>query len=316
LKLTEKLVNSRLRILIALVVLAIAGGLFILSKRDTLAPIAWQRYHNPQIALFLDQHNAPLAMAIGNFYFNGGAYDLVSAESAYRKALAIDPKILWGHFQLARIIFVKGDFDGALSEINKELEANPENLRSLYVRGLIYGYRSQPGDLAKAEADYRRFIQWVPTEWAGYNDLAWILTKESKFQDVKNIIDTALAKASYGQENPWLWNNLGVAQLNLAEYSDATISFTKAQAYAEKLTEADWVKSYPGNNPQSASTGLTAFKNAIQEQVILGLPQHPLCSDVCKGLCQSCGNNLNLSACGCSPFTGHPAFAVLKGLKK
>lgn len=58
------------------------------------------------------------------------------------------------------------------------------------------------------------------------------------------------------------------------------------------------------------------LKNTIQEQVVLGLPQHPLCSDVCKGLCQSCGNNLNLSACGCSPFTGHPAFAVLKGLKK
>lgn len=57
------------------------------------------------------------------------------------------------------------------------------------------------------------------------------------------------------------------------------------------------------------------IKNAIQEQVVLNLPQHPLCSDACKGLCQSCGTNLNLSSCDCSHFTGHPAFAVLKGLK-
>ncbi|MBU1168396.1 MAG: DUF177 domain-containing protein [Proteobacteria bacterium] len=57
------------------------------------------------------------------------------------------------------------------------------------------------------------------------------------------------------------------------------------------------------------------LKNMIQEQVVMGLPQHPLCSDNCKGLCQSCGNNLNLSPCSCSPTIGHPAFAVLKGLK-
>lgn len=57
------------------------------------------------------------------------------------------------------------------------------------------------------------------------------------------------------------------------------------------------------------------LKNVIQEQVVLCLPLHPLCSDTCKGLCQSCGTNLNLSACSCDPRTGHPAFAVLKGLK-
>lgn len=58
------------------------------------------------------------------------------------------------------------------------------------------------------------------------------------------------------------------------------------------------------------------LKNAIQEQVIMGLPQHPLCSDECKGLCQSCGANLNTEPCTCDRVVGHPAFAVLKGLKR
>lgn len=57
------------------------------------------------------------------------------------------------------------------------------------------------------------------------------------------------------------------------------------------------------------------LSDAIQEQIVMNLPARPLCSDTCKGLCPSCGANLNLSSCACKPATGHPAFAVLKGLK-
>ncbi|OGF92316.1 hypothetical protein A3H05_00385 [Candidatus Giovannonibacteria bacterium RIFCSPLOWO2_12_FULL_43_26] len=73
--------------------------------------------------------DAAEAIRLGNYYFNNGAYDLEKAEEAFRRALKADPKILWGHYQLARIYFVKGEKDKALEEINKELEANPENLR-------------------------------------------------------------------------------------------------------------------------------------------------------------------------------------------
>jgi uncharacterized protein len=58
------------------------------------------------------------------------------------------------------------------------------------------------------------------------------------------------------------------------------------------------------------------FHDAIQEQVILSLPLRPLCREDCKGLCHTCGGNLNEKECGC----GHsgaidPRFAVLKNLK-
>lgn len=58
------------------------------------------------------------------------------------------------------------------------------------------------------------------------------------------------------------------------------------------------------------------FHDAIQEQVILSLPVRPLCREDCKGLCQTCGGNLNEGPCGCSG-TGSvdPRFAVLKNLK-
>ncbi|MDO8471229.1 MAG: tetratricopeptide repeat protein, partial [bacterium] len=197
----------------------------------------------------------------------GGEYNLDIAEKAYQKAVSINPEILWGHYQLARIYFVKGDFNLALEEIAKELEANPENLRSLYVRGLIYGYRNQAGDLAKAEADFQRFIEWAPSEWAGYNDLAWILSKRGKYKEVKETIAAAFHEISESGNNPWLWNALGVAELNLKEYKNAELSFGKAKQLTERLTEEDWRRSYPGNNPASAEEGLSSFLQAIDENL-------------------------------------------------
>jgi uncharacterized protein len=58
------------------------------------------------------------------------------------------------------------------------------------------------------------------------------------------------------------------------------------------------------------------FRDAIQEQVILALPVRPLCREDCKGLCHTCGENLNEGDCRCGGSdTMDPRFAVLKNLK-
>lgn len=240
-------------------VLAVLFFAFLLSQ-NYLAQYAWTKYRNADMAIFLT-NDARLAMQIGNYYFNGGAYDLEKAEKAFQKAALIEPKILWGHYQLARIYFVKRDFSGAVEEINKELKYNPENLRSLYIRGLIYGFS---GRHASAEEDFRRFVQWAPKEWAGYNDLAWILSSRGKYKEAKEVILKSFEGVSGGDKNPWLWNSLGVAQLNLKENLGAEKSFEKAQTLAEKLTPQEWVRAYPGNNPVEAEEGLASFLEAVK----------------------------------------------------
>lgn len=55
----------------------------------------------------------------------------------------------------------------------------------------------------------------------------------------------------------------------------------------------------------------------IQAALLLEMPQIPLCSDDCKGLCPSCGANLNEGACACPDDAGgEPSkenpFSVLK----
>lgn len=39
----------------------------------------------------------------------------------------------------------------------------------------------------------------------------------------------------------------------------------------------------------------------VREQVFLSLPLKRLCRQDCRGLCRSCGKNLNAGACGCPP---------------
>lgn len=53
----------------------------------------------------------------------------------------------------------------------------------------------------------------------------------------------------------------------------------------------------------------------IQQQVVLLLPTHPLCSQQCKGLCIECGVDLNKEKCQCADKKVSMHFAGLKDLK-
>lgn len=53
---------------------------------------------------------------------------------------------------------------------------------------------------------------------------------------------------------------------------------------------------------------------AIRENLLLGIEMIPLCSSECRGLCPTCGANLNVHQCACElPAISGP-FAVLQGL--
>lgn len=53
----------------------------------------------------------------------------------------------------------------------------------------------------------------------------------------------------------------------------------------------------------------------LWEQFLLALPVKPLCGTECRGLCPSCGKNLNAGECGCGKDEGDPRLAKLRGLK-
>jgi tetratricopeptide (TPR) repeat protein len=265
------------RFLFIVFLLAASVGLLLAFVfGDALARYAWDEKRNGTLALALVRSDADLAIRIGNFYYGGSmtlqpqgegiVYDVDRAAAAYRKALSIDTEVAWGHFQLARTYFSQGQLDAALIEINRELAVRPANLRALYVRGLIYGYQ---GSFALAADDFFRFTQWAPTEWAGYNDLSWVLLAEGRYDEAQEALIRARENVPGAAENPWLLNSAGIVALNSGRNQEAGETFTEALRLAKQLTVDDWRKAYPGDDPVHDAQALSAFRETISENLAL-----------------------------------------------
>jgi uncharacterized protein len=61
---------------------------------------------------------------------------------------------------------------------------------------------------------------------------------------------------------------------------------------------------------------LVDLGEALREYALMELPMQPLCKPDCKGLCPTCGADLNAGDCGCKSDESDDRFAVLKNLLK
>jgi uncharacterized protein len=57
------------------------------------------------------------------------------------------------------------------------------------------------------------------------------------------------------------------------------------------------------------------FAREVSEQVLTEIPLKPLCRGDCKGLCRTCGTDLNQGSCDCKDESFNPKFGALKSLK-
>ena len=56
------------------------------------------------------------------------------------------------------------------------------------------------------------------------------------------------------------------------------------------------------------------LEELLRQQIVIAVPIKPLCSEECKGLCPSCGRNLNEGQCDCPAEGGESPFATLASL--
>lgn len=204
----------------------------------------------------------------GNYYFNGGAYNIAKAARFYKGALVIDSEHTIARYQLSRIYFVDGEYEKALKEINAVIEKAPAFGHAYYMRGLINGFTN---NLDQGEKDFKKIFELaklnpettIPSKtngWAVYNDLAWIQFQKGNYADVET---SARAGLEEYPENPWLLNSLGLALTNLEGKEEARVFFLQAAEHAEKLTSEDIIRAYPGNNPQEAANRRLSMINTI-----------------------------------------------------
>ena len=63
-----------------------------------------------------------------------------------------------------------------------------------------------------------------------------------------------------------------------------------------------------------AGTDFTDLTEEVREAIILALPGYPVCREDCKGLCMTCGVNLNKATCACHEAGHRDRWAALDTL--
>jgi uncharacterized protein len=56
------------------------------------------------------------------------------------------------------------------------------------------------------------------------------------------------------------------------------------------------------------------LSEVVRQNLLLALPLNALCREGCKGLCPTCGQNLNEGSCECEPETTDPRWSTLADL--
>lgn len=89
------------------------------------------------------------------------------------------------------------------------------------------------------------------------------------------------------------------------------------QAFSFPFSEA--LSNKPGQAPDNDEDGVIAFAGTtvditdiISSNILVNLSLKYLCSDDCKGLCPTCGADLNAGPCGCVTDELDPRLSVLK----
>ena len=188
-------------------------------------------------------------------------YNIDRAERFFGKAFAIDPTYPYLNHQIARIAFLRGNFDRAMLFINREISLYPEHANAFYVRGLVEGFM---GDYDEAAKDYEEFLKGAPMNWAAINDYAWVLLKAGRAEEAADATERGL---QYFPENPWLLNNSAIALYEIGELEKAHERAQRAWDHVQTVERQEWLTSYPGNDPAIADQGITTFRTAVSENM-------------------------------------------------
>jgi tetratricopeptide (TPR) repeat protein len=202
---------------------------------------------------------------LGNTFFGGNPslYNVKFAQLFFKFA-AYSPVTRppeFAHYQLSRTFFIQGQLDRALYEAYEELRFYPDNVRTYYILGLTYGYLNREKEAIIA---FSEFIKKYPNSWAARNDMAWL---QFRIGDVEGAYITI--KPVVWIDNPWVQNTYGTIMLNLGEYDIAKEAFSKAQQVASRMTEQEWGRAYPGNDPRIHAIGLQAMLKSISTNLMI-----------------------------------------------
>jgi len=198
----------------------------------------------PDVALERVQRQITLVPNSGELQFLLGQVhrargDLSRAETAYLKALELEPQQIGPYLQLGELYAAKGDYDQALAKLEGALRVNPGSLQALMLSGVIY--EKVKGDFAKGQAAYEKALAVDPRFAPAANNLAYLLT--ARGGDKERALQLAQMAKEASPDDPSISDTLGWILYNRGVYQRA---LTLLKESAAKLPENPEVQYHLG----------------------------------------------------------------------
>jgi uncharacterized protein len=92
---------------------------------------------------------------------------------------------------------------------------------------------------------------------------------------------------------------------------DADLKCTRCtEFFSTTVTDSDFLRAYTA----SEDTDSVDITEDMREDLLLSIPDFPICSEKCKGLCAQCGVDLNKTSCACEAGERPDPWAALDNL--
>jgi len=155
-----------------------------------------------------------------------------------KAALAKKQAELQNTFKEARAFMDAGKFDEAIAAYTKVTDQVQKCAQCFVALGDAY---SKKGDLAGAEASYKKAIEAEPTSPEGYAAASTFYNTQRKFEEASQMSAKAMElSAAKGTSDPLAVYNQGIILWNQNKYAEAQAQFQKAVELDPKMADAHY----------------------------------------------------------------------------
>lgn len=163
---------------------------------------------------------------------------LAHAETAYLKALDLQPDLFSPYLSLAEVYTQKGNDDQALAKLEGALRVNPHSPPALMLSGVLY---ERKGDFSRAQKAYEKVLAVNPRFAPAANKLAYLLAAHGG--DNEKALQWAQRAKEAAPDEPHISDTLGWILYNRGIYHRALVLLKESAA---KLPESPEVQYHLG----------------------------------------------------------------------
>ncbi|MDE0103642.1 MAG: FG-GAP-like repeat-containing protein [Bryobacterales bacterium] len=205
--------------------------------------------------------NAKAWLAIGQVELGQGR--LAEADSALRRALAIDSELPQAWNNLGGVAMGRQDYRAAASHFERALDINGNLPYALINAAQAH---SQLGNASRAEVLLRRALDENPGEADAANKLGLALAKQGKLQEARVLFQQAI---EHRRDHTEAINNLAVLYLQLRQVGDAIAALRYGISRVP-----DFATFYMNLARVHADRGDYASSRSVLEELLVRQPRH------------------------------------------